>query len=273
MIDRDARNCLYNAIDDYMDDKMETVEFIDLLNRVIATTEDPLPKQIYQWISQFHDNEIPSTHLIFSRFSWQMFNRFRLLLASDTEIEEIGEPYRWGFRQILPLVLVLVFVVGLIAVHRSPDAYLLSWGMFMILTLATWCLFFWRSWTAKQPKIQLRRDVEFIDFDDNIQVFPFESFGEILCLRRTIPGFKCKKYRKEVQERVPKESFLSRLGNLEIRFFPKSWDNVFAKFALVATSVFWIPILFFFGSPLILIYMLFPEGDRFTVLKLPEFRT
>jgi hypothetical protein len=205
MIDRDARNRLLQGIDDYMDEKISPDEFDFLLHNVIVpNTKDDVIQEIQYWL--FESYQDIGTNCLQSHCPyWKFFNRLRLLLASDAECQ-----IEWPHQRLLPFqwvgILGIISWIALAVVSicmQSLSVYLICGVPLYFLCGAVLfiSLFFYKPEKTEPGFIFAQ--------------YPFESFAELLALRRSVPEFSSKRFPNKPP--IPAPS-LNRL----IRFL---WDT------------------------------------------------
>ncbi len=267
MIDRDARNRLLGVIEDYMDDKCVGDPFESQVGKIAYTSRDETVSQIVDWLENFSDDCLPR-RICVTRHGWQLLNRFRLLLASDAEFEDIVERRR-SVRQVLAACVLIVSIIGWYCICFANGGMLLfGWSAVLGGAAGSFLLLLWRkhAWAKHEP--EPRRP---LGEPGDYGTFPFDSLGEILALRRTVAGFSCRKYRKEIAGRDDR-SLWERIWEADIRIFPRWCERVFAFPAAVSLMVLMLPSLslaYVLISPFLLIYQMLPETRRETVLRLP----
>ena len=264
MIDRDARNRLLDAIDAYMEDRVDGERFDVGAMDILRTTQDRTVHHILWWLEDALGEFLPR-RIAVNRFGWKLCNRFRLLLASEAEVAETVERH-WSIRQPLALATFFIMAYGIYCLAGEGTTLLLGWGLMLFGAAINIGLYCWRSRVWAKTEDCSRKPI-----DDGVlyETFPFDSLGEILALRRTVPGFACKKYRKEIAERDDR-SIWSRWMDWEIRLFPQWLENGVAKIADTLLTIFLMPFLLIFGAPFLLLYMSLPETRCETCLRLPD---
>ncbi len=267
MIDRDARNRLLGVIEDYMDDKCVEDPFESQVGEIAYASRDETVGQIVGWLENFSDDCLPR-RICVTRHGWQLLNRFRLLLASDAEFENVVERRR-SVRQVLAACVLIVSVIGWCCVCFANDGmHLFGWSAVLSGAAGSFLLFRWRdvAWAKHEPEPRKP-----LGEPGDYETFPFDSLGEILSLRRTVAGFACRKYRKEIAGRDDR-SLWERIVNSDMPL-PRWCERVFAFPAAVLSRVLMLPfmsIAYVLISPFLLIHQMLPETRRETVLRLPR---
>jgi hypothetical protein len=198
MVDREARNRLLRGIDDYMDEKITAAEFDALLHQTIAPhTEDKVIKNIDIWLCD-SDEAIGTNRIVSVCSYWKFFNRCRLLLASDADYQTETLPYRLNFFGWLGMLAILAIVVLALLAFWFQSATV------MLLCIATYILcgivMFVSMWFTKaEPE----RNVMYAEY-------PFESFADLLAVRRSVPDFSSKRFPNKPPFPAPSQNRLIR---------------------------------------------------------------
>lgn len=262
MIDREARDRLRLNIENLMDELINPREFVELYREILKGTNDDLIRQLDYWMLELYE-DFPFKCAFHSRFGWKLLNRYRLLLASDAEIDHVFIKRR-SIRQSLSLAAIIGMAAGAVALHGTPGMIL---HVYFVFALAVWGLYAWRS--RAWGKIEYENPLSKAYMSDfAFETFPFDSFGQILELKRTVPGFACRKFRKEL-EKQNKKSLLRRLWEIEIHIVPQRLEKAISPTLGKIMAVILIPLGMAFFAPLLAIYMVFPETYSDDRLKLP----
>ena len=199
MIDRDARNRLLEGIDDYMDDKISPEVFDRLLHDDISLkTKDETIQEISRWLFYSYE-DIGTDRLQTDCRYWKFLNRLRLLLASNTEYHVEPSPsckssvYR--FIAGSAIVALPLFAVCCIGFDRWD--VLLTGGIFLYATcgIVFLALLFLGNGTKENGPTP------------RFEMYPFETFAELLAVRRSVLEFESKCfYRKPIAKQPSKRS-------------------------------------------------------------------
>jgi len=203
MIDREARNRLLQGIEDYMDEKISPVEFYDLLHVKIAPkTKDKLIDKISLYLIGV-DDDIGTNRLQSVCSYWKFFNRCRLLLASDAYYQAITSPRRINFTWWYGgLSFLTIATLGLLAFWGEPmTIFLICMHLWWLCGVVAFVFFFDRFTKAEH-------DVLFAEY-------PFESFADLLAVRRSVPDFLSKRFPNKPPIPTPSQ-------NRVVRFL---WDT------------------------------------------------
>lgn len=214
MIDREARNRLLRGVEDYMDETMPAAEFFALLHKDITPhTKDEVIRRISNWFDMYesmHDISVSEIPPQSNRFYWQFLNRIRLLLISDAgyHVETLPETLlpprlvfgeragRWTISVLTVLSLAGVFWL------QSYELFLACFSLYVLCSLVQFMTFFFNP-SSEQ--------VQYFPFEN----CPFESFADLLAVRRSVPDF--------VIKRFPDKPLISTASrNRLIRFL---WDT------------------------------------------------
>jgi len=183
MVDREARNRLLRGIDDYMDEKMTAAEFDALLHKAVAPpTKDKLVQTIIdQW---FFDTDFDvGVHRIQSDCAyWKYFNRCRLLLASDADYQTETLTCRLNFFGWFGgLVILVVAVLVLLSFWlQSVPIMLVGISLYALYGIALSVSMLFTKWESE-------RNILYAEY-------PFESFADLLAVRRSVPDFSSKRF-------------------------------------------------------------------------------
>ena len=259
MIDRDARNRLLQGIDDYMDEKISAEEFDDLLfKRIAPHTEDEGIKEISIWLHDFHyiaDTIHPRSECPY----WKFFNRCRLLLSSDAEYYVESLPRCFNFFRRISMVLLVMWV--LVAVGIGGQAGILSsvamlgvlyfpFGFVMYVLCVP-------SFFMSEKKAAQKQNVLFAEY-------PFESFADLLAVRRSVPKFLSKRFPN-------KPPITAQSQNRLIRFLwdtkcPAWVDRMGDTFVLLIGTAAWMIVLWL---PFAVLVQFYSEHERRIRLIIP----
>ena len=179
MIDRAARNYIVEAIDAFTSGKITSRTFdARLLDDAPKTRDRTVPIVAAElWV--FYDDFIDHPARL-SKPQWDYVQRLRLVLMSDAELCNSG---KWRARQ--PAAFAALVVLGAVAWFHGVDWNFWLVDMFIggIAVSAMHLPTLDRSYTLRH------------------RVIPFESFGEILALRRRVPEFRKQPYPRERPEK------------------------------------------------------------------------
>lgn len=275
MIVSQERRELISLIENLMDGKIPPDEFRTRTLR--KPVEDPTVKGVLEMMEEaFFETDLSRL----DRFSWKLLNRFRLLLVSEAELEPLSVKRR-SMRQGIALgllgggvFLALCFFVPVFRTMSTGMFAIVCAGYYLFLMFACLMLGYWedRSWDRDPAWIKTQR--RSLVRTELFRTYPFESFGEILALRKTVPGFQCKKYRNPPPGTGIKKwcSRVLRGMDLEIRIFPECVENAAAKILSPLSFFVLFPLVFFvfaIATPFLLIFQCFPESRYDLRLKLP----
>ncbi len=254
MIDRDARNRMISAIDDFMEDRLTERGLNSTLFTIHDETKDETIHLVADWIDEGFDC-YSSKYISVNRYGWKLFNRCRLLLTSDAECTQIRE-IRWNWRQAVALAMLLGVCFGhyLLFGAGMPE---IAIGIYFLATVVAFGLFFWNNCDQKR----LGWQEEDGDAPSPLEMFPFQSFGQIFTLRKTVPSFSCKKFRRELEHR-DQRTIWQKLGDFDIRIIPEAWEERLARCTAVMLFVFSLVVCFTVALPLtasiLLLWLVFP---------------
>ena len=192
MIDREARNRLLRGVEDYMDEKMPAAEFLALLQKDIAPhTADEVIRQINFWVDVYELNDSNTIHPQYVRFYWQFLNRIRLLLISDAEydVETLPETLlprlvfleragRWTLSTLMVLSLAGAFLL------QSYVLFLVCFYSYVLCGLVMFMTFLFNLFNKPSKPVR----------HFPLETDPFESFADLLAVRRSVPDFASKRF-------------------------------------------------------------------------------
>lgn len=182
MIDRKARDEAAGAIEDFLADRISAFDFD---SRLAITTEDETVNLIAEeaW---FHYDDCRDHQVCFSKREWDLFERLRLILKSDVEIELIESPRRWTLWNGLAAALLISFLAV---------AYVSGWGLHLMLySLLIGVVSILISKGSAQ-RTSANGDLWAAAHA------PFSTFSEIRRIRSRVPGFSKARFRAEVEHR------------------------------------------------------------------------
>ncbi len=183
MIDRDARNRLLRGIDDYMEERISPDEFDILLHDKIAPkTKDEVVQEIVRWLFDSYE-DIGTNRLQSECAYWKFFNRLRLLVTSDAECRFGLQPPRRRFsRWIGGISVPMLSLLAVVSLYlQSATLLVFVVPLYVLCGIVTFASLFFE----KPPKPN--RVILYAEY-------PFESFGELLALRRSVPHFSSKRF-------------------------------------------------------------------------------
>jgi hypothetical protein len=262
MIDREARNQLLQGIDDYMDEKLSTKEFEIFFRKEIApNTKDELVQDAWLWFYEAYDldGDFKSNRLQSDCDCWKFFNRLRLLLASDTEYRIESQPrhrslFHWvGGLSILTMT-ALVLTYFWLPTDQLLGICIVAHFLCGAATLATVILCY-------QP--EPTRKILFAEY-------PFESFADLLAVRRSVPEFLSKRFPNKPPIPAPSQNRLIRfLLDTKCPAWVDRIGDAFVHFALLLiVAICFLPFLFVLW-PLWVLLSLILRGNQQTRLILP----
>ena len=204
MIDRDARNRLLQGIDDYMDEKISPDDFDHLLHDEIASqTKDEVIQEVDCMLFESYE-DIGTNRLQSDCAYWKFFNRLRLLLISDTECryECQSRPffsYHWG---LLPILAWVTLAIVSLCLQSLTIFLVCGIPLYFVCAVAFFISIIFSKTSGSEPNFLYAQ-------------YPFESFADLLALRRSVPDFASKRFPNKPPIPTPSRNRL-------IRFF---WDT------------------------------------------------
>ena len=210
MIDREARNRLLQGIDNYMDEKISPEEFDDLLHKRIAPhTKDAIIKEISLYLFDFYDTAI-TIHPRSECPYWKFFNRCRLLLTSDADYQVERLPHRFDFVRWIGMAVLLTWILisAIIGVQADVWSVINQFVYIYFMCGFTMYALLVPSVILSEKFMTPKQEVLFAEY-------PFESFADLLAVRRSVPNFLSKRFPN-------KPPIITRSQNCLIRFL---WDT------------------------------------------------
>ena len=266
MIDREARNRLLQGIDDYMDEKISAKDFDTLLHQtIVPNTKDELIKEVSCWLFDLAD-DVGTNHLQSVCPYWKCFNRIRLLLASDAEYQYVYSKQRLTLLQWVGMMSATLFLaLAIVSFWAQP----LSWAFFLafgiplyftcgiVVSGTIFGLGFFS--TPQEPE----RKILFAEY-------PFESFADLLAVRRSVPQFSSKLFPNKQPIPAPSQNRLIRF--LWDTKCPAWVDRVGDAFILFSCGIFGI-FSVVVGWPLVILLAILLRNSRKTRFVLPGYST
>lgn len=211
MIDRDARDGMATAIEDYLNDGTTAFAFDDQLTELSARTRDETVRQIAHAL-WFHYDDCRDHNVVLSRPEWDYVQRLLLVLKSDASVR-VDRLRIWSWRQMAAAVL----LGCLCAISAS-----LGWGLhLLIVAIPFGAASVILSWCRRQMPASHRNHL--------IRLVPFASLEQVSAVRRRTAGFKKHRYPPALIDRRIRSPLMSRLIDLQ---FLLIW-MVLAPIALV----------------------------------------
>lgn len=178
MIDRQSRDKVLKLLTAYMDGK-KRMQSLDLaVFDLEQTTDDELIALAGQIIWLCIDRGNGEKRFEGNRDVWNLLCRLKLLLSSDVEIK-LRKTKRWNSIQPIAFFSFIVLFSLLIYVGSLQNG-ILFWSYMFLCGLWTWFL-------SKKHDEALEH---FNREEVMLSRLPFNSFGEILAVRRSVPAFR-----------------------------------------------------------------------------------
>lgn len=192
MIDREARDKVIEAFEDFLDDRVTAFEFDDRLQDIDSADETVNEVIRAAWC---HYDDCTDHRVCWSKEEWDFFQRLLLVLRSDAELSHPGTGAKlWSWDHAVAWSACAVFV-GMALMTGWKWQLLPVVLLFGIPSLAIG-LYRQRQWKGRGP--------------NEIACSPFKSFSEIRWLRRQTPEFEKRRYRPELGLRA------IRSGEMEV---------------------------------------------------------
>jgi len=179
---------------------MSADEFSTFLhNKIASYTKDEVIREISVWLWDV-DEDIGTNRLQSKCSYWKFFNRIRLLLESDADYQIESSPRRLNFFQWTgTLSLLTLLVLAFVSLWQQ------SWGIFLLYGFSLYVLggiVIFISLIFRE-RIKSERNLLYA-------IYPFESFADLLALRRSVPEFSSKRFPNKPPKPVPSRNRLIR---------------------------------------------------------------
>ena len=186
MVDRDARNQLIETIEAFLDDRIKS---FDLEERIFdLESDDPTVNEVifivYHFYSDFADHNVR-----LSKPQWDYLQRLLLVLKSDAKVRS-KKVKRWSWDSAVAW--------GALSVSAAL-ALMLGWGYQLILLLIPLTLL---SLFIMKARDRRWKAVQEAWKPDELACQPFESSAQIRRILGKVPGFRKRRYRAEIEERM-----------------------------------------------------------------------
>ncbi len=215
-----------------MDEKISPAEFDILLHDKIAPqTQDEVIQEITYWLVDSYE-DIGTNRLQSECEYWKFFNRLRLLLASDAEYrsEKFDErPQYLGFSRRTGLVFVLM-LASVVFISVTIQSWAVFWGVGIPLHVLGGIMIFAALCYDGKPSAP--------NLPILYATYPFESFADLLVLRRSVHHFASKQFPKKSPIPSPSRNpvirflwdtkcpaWVDRVGDAFVQAF--AWFNAF----------------------------------------------
>lgn len=175
------------ALRSYMNEEITAFAFDERLSAIVEATSDETVQSVRRALWFLYD-DCTDHKVVASQEEWDYFNRLLLLLESDAELAPERPGHRtWRLTQAVAAVLFVGFLVIAFREGFGPHliAYALPFGPPSMLL----------AWIAsrQERKAMLRAE---------IALTPFSSVGNLLGVRRRVPGFVKLRYKGSVTKRT-----------------------------------------------------------------------
>ena len=191
MIDRKARDAMADAVQSFMDQKIGSREFDDMVFDIARNSHDQslaaIRDALWWFYSDTEDHKIRA-----EKHTWDVLNRFRLVLASDAEAEWYRTGPRWNIYRTLSAQ--LLAGLGFIAWQAR----------FGRLLIVSWLL----AGFAAMVLLWVERHNDLKAAQPSFPVFPFPSINSLLTTRRRVTCFTRKRYPQSLLRRAKLHRYL-----------------------------------------------------------------
>ncbi len=193
MIDRKARDAMSEAIQAFMDQKIGSYKFDDMIFEIARNSHDQsvvaIRDALWSCYSDTEDHKIRA-----EKQTWDFLNRLRLVLASDVEADWYRTGPRWNiYRTLWALLLAGLGFVAWQA--RFGKVLLVSWLL---------------AGFAVSVLLWVRTHIDMKAAAPNFPLFPFPSLKSLLATRRQVTRFARKRYPQSLLRRAKLHRYLDK---------------------------------------------------------------
>ena len=188
MIDREARDKVIEAFEDFLDDRITAFEFDDRLQDI--GSDDQTVNEVIR-VAWSHYDDCTDHKVCLSKAEWDFFQRLLLILRSDAELlRSCVEAKLWSWDHAVAWCACAGFVGMALMIGWD-------WRVFPMIVL-----FGILSLAISRYRQRRGRKAE----SNEMACLPFESFSQIRRLLRQIPAFQKQRYRRELATRAIRSS-------------------------------------------------------------------
>lgn len=196
MITRSDRDSLISLIKKYTSEKIGAFDLDESLAELADKTKDETVSIVSNYLWYFYD-DFEDHSIVASKEDWDLFQRFILLLKSDEELRLI-EQKKYTIRQVLSAILLCIFCIAW---------WQFGWEFELLITSAFLGVFsiFISFWKQKEEQNNT---------DDISELFPFNSFQQLMRIRKKQELFQKVKYNYKLEKkriRSPEDDALMHL--------------------------------------------------------------
>ncbi len=188
MVDREARDKLADLIESYLDERITSFEFADAQVEITSKTKDRTVSHVAWALWHFYD-DLEDHTVDVPKEVWDYIQRLLLLLRSDAEIRK--QRRIWSWRQAIAAVTLIGFLAVAIPMGFGKHLFVVAIP-FGLISVAI-------SDEFRKPKDE---------DEETITLAPFASITEVLCVRRTVPGFRKRRYPPEFKSKRKRSRFV-----------------------------------------------------------------
>jgi len=199
MVDRNAREKMAAAVEDYLSEKTTAFALDDRITEIAARTDDETVKHVAQAL-WFHYDDCKDHRVVLIKKQWDYFQRLLLLLKSEASIR-IQRRRVWSWRQ----VIAAVFLVGFCGVVIQT-----GFGMHLVVAAIPFG-------AISMALFHSRRSLPAEEMARLARLAPFASLAQVFAVRRKTPGFKKRPYPAGLLGRTIRSPFMSWLIELQFR--------------------------------------------------------
>lgn len=207
MINRKDRDSITYTIQLYLDEKIDTFEFDELLQDIRADSKDETVLYVIDTLWYYDD--LKDHKILFTKGQWDYVQRLLLILSSDKEIF-VKEERKFTIRQILSIVLVAIFVLAYFYLGFTFELLLVSMG----LGVPSMIMSEWRT------NAEYREDANHI----KEELYPFSNLLELSSFRRDQKLFKKSYYNKVLEKREIRDKYVNGIMHIYYRLSWLVWS-------------------------------------------------
>lgn len=197
MIDREARNAVVVALEDYQREQITAFEFDERIFDVADRSRDQTVRECVDALWCFYD-DCTDHRVVAEKYEWDVWERLRLLLLSDAELK--AERSGRAKRAMLPMcgLLAMAGMVLLVWNMWHLHGALMALGVYLVLNAVAMAV--------------MRRDSVRDRNDAPDGMAPFASLAQMRRAVREVPGFRKQRYPRSLSGRVVRRSWLSEVA-------------------------------------------------------------
>lgn len=197
-IDRENRNLLAEAIQDYLEEKTSAFEFSDETFTVAVESKDPTVSYVAHALWHHYD-DCKDHKVNLTREEWGYFNRLILLLKSNAHVKVVKRRH-WSFTQLIALFTLILFCWHLFQFGFNPYLLIITAPLGVISIMIS--LYHRKA----HPKLTPTK----------ISLMPFDSISQLLSIRRAVPAFIKRPYPTALEPRQIRSPCREKILDLQL---------------------------------------------------------